>query len=79
MSNFVKLRHNMLEKHTAARGVCSELVLKVMRIVPREAFASKERQELTHEDATLPLRVHYVRKVEEINSFLKFIIASIIS
>ncbi len=65
MSNFVKLRHNMVENQTAAHGVCSELVLNVMRKVPREAFVSKGLQEFAHEDTPILLRVHYVRKVKK--------------
>jgi protein-L-isoaspartate(D-aspartate) O-methyltransferase len=53
--DFRRLRHEMVEKAIAGRGVRSELVLNAMRDVPREAFLSRELREFAYEDAPLPI------------------------
>ena len=53
--DFQRLRHEMVEKAIVSRGVRSELVLKAMREVPREAFLPEELREFAYEDAPLPI------------------------
>ena len=55
MTDFMKLRHNMVNNHIVARGVNSELVLNAFKKVPREAFVPKELQEFAYEDTPLPI------------------------
>jgi len=55
MTDFMKLRHNMVNNHIVARGVNSELVLNAFNKVPREAFVPKELQEFAYEDTPLPI------------------------
>ncbi len=55
MTDFEKLRHDMVENHIAGRDIQSKLVLDAMKKVPREAFVPKELQELAYEDAPLPI------------------------
>ena len=52
---FSKLRSEMVEEAIFARGVRSDLVLKAMREVPREAFLPKNLQEFAYEDSPLPI------------------------
>ena len=53
--NFPVLRDVMVERHVAARGVRSPLVLEAMRAVPREAFLPPSLREFAYEDAPLPI------------------------
>lgn len=55
MTDFVKLRDNMVENQIEARGVHSELVLNAMRNVSREAFLPKDLREFAYEDTPLPI------------------------
>ena len=55
MTDFVKLRDNMVENQIKARGVHSELVLNAMRNVSREAFLPKDLREFAYEDTPLPI------------------------
>lgn len=55
MTDFMKLRHNMVNNHIVARGVNSELVLNAFKKVPREAFVPEELQEFAYEDTPLPI------------------------
>ena len=50
-----KLRSEMVEKAIVARGVRSELVLRAMRSVPREAFLPQQLREFAYEDSPLPI------------------------
>ena len=52
---FSKLRKEMVENAIFARGVRSELVLKAMRTVPREAFLPERLREFAYEDSPLPI------------------------
>src|SRR6516162_11875474 len=53
--DFGRLRHEMVKTAIFGRGVRSELVLKAMRKVRREAFLPKELREFAYEDAPLPI------------------------
>jgi protein-L-isoaspartate(D-aspartate) O-methyltransferase len=53
--DFSRLRHDMVEKAIAGRGVRSELVLKAMRDVPREAFLPEQLREFAYDDSPLPI------------------------
>jgi protein-L-isoaspartate(D-aspartate) O-methyltransferase len=53
--DFAELRQEMVEHHIFARGVRSDLVLKAMRKVPREAFLPHELHEFAYEDVPLPI------------------------
>jgi protein-L-isoaspartate(D-aspartate) O-methyltransferase len=55
MTEFSKLRENMVNDQVAARGVRSEKVLDAMREVPREAFVPKDLAEFAYEDSPLPI------------------------
>ena len=55
MTDFVSLRHAMVEKQIAARGVRSKLVLDAMRAVPREKFLPERLREFAYEDTPLPI------------------------
>lgn len=52
---FIKLRAEMVDDAIFGRGVRSDLVLKAMREVPREAFLPKNLQEFAYEDSPLPI------------------------
>jgi protein-L-isoaspartate(D-aspartate) O-methyltransferase len=54
-TDFVNLRHDMVDRQIAARGVRSALVLDAMRQVPREAFLPQSLKEFAYEDAPLPI------------------------
>lgn len=49
------LRHEMVNRQIAARGVCSEKVLDAMRTVPREAFVPAGLREFAYDDTPLPI------------------------
>jgi protein-L-isoaspartate(D-aspartate) O-methyltransferase len=53
--DFLRFRHEMVERAIFARGVRSELVLNAMRKVPREAFLPQGLREFAYEDAPLPI------------------------
>ena len=55
MLDTAKLRQEMVDKHIAARGVRSELILAAMRKVPREAFLPTSLREFAYEDSPLPI------------------------
>jgi protein-L-isoaspartate(D-aspartate) O-methyltransferase len=55
MTDFRRLRLEMVEKQVAARGVRSEAVLGAMRKVPREAFLPEKLREFAYEDSPLPI------------------------
>ncbi len=52
---FARLRHDMVDRQVAGRGVRSRHVLDAMRTVPREAFLPEPMQEFAYEDAPLPI------------------------
>jgi protein-L-isoaspartate(D-aspartate) O-methyltransferase len=54
-TDFAELRHEMVERQIAARGVRSPLVLDAMRQVPREAFLPNSLKEFAYEDSPLPI------------------------
>jgi protein-L-isoaspartate(D-aspartate) O-methyltransferase len=53
--NSGRLRREMVDRAIAGRGVRSEVVLKAMRDVPREAFLPEQLREFAYEDAPLPI------------------------
>jgi protein-L-isoaspartate(D-aspartate) O-methyltransferase len=53
--DFGRRRTEMVERHIAARGVRSPLVLAAMRSVPRESFLPEELWEFAYDDAPLPI------------------------
>jgi len=55
MTDFSKLRENMVASQVAARGVRSETVLSAMRKVPRERFLPGRLAEFAYEDSPLPI------------------------
>ncbi len=55
MTEFSKLRRDMVAHQIAARGVRSEAVLNAMRKVPREAFLPAHLREFAYEDSPLPI------------------------
>jgi protein-L-isoaspartate(D-aspartate) O-methyltransferase len=52
---FRALRDEMVEQAIVARGVRSELVLRAMRSVPREAFLPQQLREFAYHDSPLPI------------------------
>jgi protein-L-isoaspartate(D-aspartate) O-methyltransferase len=55
MSNFEKLRAQMVERQIAGRGIRSERVLEALRAVPREAFVPAGLADLAYADTSLPI------------------------
>lgn len=55
MSDFSRLRRDMVERQVAARGVRAPPVLEAMRQVPREQFLPRRLQEFAYEDSPLPI------------------------
>jgi protein-L-isoaspartate(D-aspartate) O-methyltransferase len=55
MTDFSKLRENMVASQVSARGVRSETVLSAMRKVPRERFLPGGLAEFAYEDSPLPI------------------------
>ena len=55
MSDFAKLRANMVDTQIAGRGVRSALVLDAMRQVPREAFLPQGLEQFAYQDSPLPI------------------------
>jgi len=55
MSDFAKLREQMVSEHIHARGVRDERVLEAMRKVPREAFVPQDVREHAYTDIPLPI------------------------
>ncbi len=53
--DFARARAHMVETQIARRGVKSELVLRAMRQVPREAFVAEGYEEFAYDDAPLPI------------------------
>jgi protein-L-isoaspartate(D-aspartate) O-methyltransferase len=53
--DFTALRLAMVDRHVAARGVRSSLVLDALRTVPRETFLPQSMREFAYEDAPLPI------------------------
>ena len=53
--DFAALRLDMVDRHVAARGVRSPLVLDALRTVPREAFLPASMHEFAYEDSPLPI------------------------
>ncbi len=55
MSDYSKLREDMVDRQIAARGVTSRRVLEAMRKVSREHFLPPELREFAYEDSPLPI------------------------
>ncbi len=55
MTDFLKLRQDMVESQIAARGIRSAAVLAALRKVSREAFLPERLREFAYEDSSLPL------------------------
>ena len=55
MTDYSKLREQMVDEQIAARGVRSDLVLDAMRKVPRERFVREDLREFAYEDSPLPI------------------------
>jgi protein-L-isoaspartate(D-aspartate) O-methyltransferase len=55
MTDFAKLRRDMVERQIVSRGVRSPPVLDAMRTVPREAFLPQSLKEFAYEDSPLPI------------------------
>jgi protein-L-isoaspartate(D-aspartate) O-methyltransferase len=55
MTDFSKLREDMIKHQIVARGVRSEAVLGAVRKVAREAFIPERLREFAYEDAPLPI------------------------
>ena len=55
MTDYSRLREQMVQRQIARRGVRSENVLNAMRKVPRERFLPGEQQALAYDDAPLPI------------------------
>lgn len=50
-----ELRHRMVERHLAARGIADRRVLQAMGEVPRERFVSQGLRECAYDDRPLPI------------------------
>ena len=55
MTDYSKLREQMVAEQIEARGVRSELVLDAIRKVPRECFISEDLRVFAYEDSPLPI------------------------
>ncbi len=55
MSDFEKLRWQMVERQIAGRGIRSERVLEALRTVPREEFVPAALAEFACDDTSLPI------------------------
>lgn len=55
MTNFSKLREEMVRTQLAARGIRDKRVLDAMRKVPREAFLPERLQAYAYQDSALPI------------------------
>ena len=55
MTTIDKQRKAMVDRQVAARGIDDPHVLDAMRIVPREAFVSKQMAKFAYEDSPLPI------------------------
>jgi protein-L-isoaspartate(D-aspartate) O-methyltransferase len=55
VTDFARLREEMVDHHIRARGVRSPRVLAAMRKVPREAFLPHALHEFAYEDTALPI------------------------
>ncbi|MDX1584629.1 MAG: protein-L-isoaspartate O-methyltransferase, partial [Thermoanaerobaculia bacterium] len=55
MSNFEKLRRQMVERQIASRGVSDPAVLDAMRTVPRQEFVPPEIRDRAYDDGPLPI------------------------
>ena len=55
MTDFSKLRSDMVEHQIASRGVRAKALLDAMRKVPREAFLPERMREFAYEDTPLPI------------------------
>ncbi|MGE3625264.1 MAG: protein-L-isoaspartate(D-aspartate) O-methyltransferase [Hyphomicrobiales bacterium] len=55
MTDYAKLRSQMVDSQIAARGVRSGLVLDAMREVPREKFLPASLREFAYDDTPLPI------------------------
>ncbi|HEX3555857.1 MAG TPA: protein-L-isoaspartate(D-aspartate) O-methyltransferase [Thermoanaerobaculia bacterium] len=53
--DFQALRHQMVDRQIAGRGVRDRRVLEAMRTVPREAFVPENLAELAYDDSPLPI------------------------
>ncbi len=55
MTDYAKLRDQMVDVQIARRGVRDEHVLSAMRAIPRERFTGDTMAEFAYEDAALPI------------------------
>ncbi len=55
MTDYERLRRNMVDAQIARRGIRDEQVLAAMRTVPRERFADANIAEFAYEDTPLPI------------------------
>jgi len=55
MTDYSRLREQMVQRQIAARGVRSEMVLNAMRKVPRERFLPQGQGVRAYDDAPLPI------------------------
>ncbi|TMJ38250.1 MAG: hypothetical protein E6G89_06600 [Alphaproteobacteria bacterium] len=54
MTDFAKLRRDMVDRQIISRGVRSPLVVEAMLAVPREIFLPRSLREFAYEDSPLP-------------------------
>jgi protein-L-isoaspartate(D-aspartate) O-methyltransferase len=55
LTDYSKLREEMVERQIAARGIKNPLVLRAMRSVPREMFLTGLQADYAYDDRPLPL------------------------
>lgn len=55
MTDFERLRDDMVHRQIAARGIRTPSILEAMRKVPREAFVPAAMQKNAYEDSPLPI------------------------
>lgn len=55
MTDFVRLREDMIDRQIEARGVRSKTVLDALRKVPRELFLPENLREFAYQDSPLPI------------------------
>jgi len=55
VTDFVRLREDMIDRQIEARGVRSKTVLDALRKVPRELFLPENLREFAYQDSPLPI------------------------
>lgn len=70
MTDYSRLRQDMVTYQIERRGVRSEIVLKAMRTVPREQFLPEDLREFAYEDTPLPIAANQTMSQPYIVAFM---------